>query len=137
MARKKISTDAKVQAILHAEVHGDAAACAAFGVTDRALRKWREEAATAGTDCSELFRQYASALNPERRAVDFAAWLQSRVQAASDLLLKKAEGINAANPEGLRAINEHMAALLEHAAALEYIGSLFGPSTGDHAGADA
>ena len=126
MARKSISTDTKVQAVLHAAVHGDASASKAFDVTDRALRKWRDEARTDGTDCSELFRSYAAALNPDRRATDFADWLLRRVEQASDILVDKARAVSTATPEGLRAINEHVATLLEHAAALEYIASLFG-----------
>lgn len=125
MARKKISTDTKVQAILHAEVHGDESAVKTYKITAQSLGNWRRDAKKEGSDIFKLFQSYAAALDPTRKAPDFAGWLLEQVRDVSEIIKAKAKDINAQNPEGLRALNEHTQTLLEHAAALQYIAGLF------------
>ena len=133
---KRPDTDRKVQFILHAEIHGDEAACARYKLSRRSLQNYRQEARDPDSELARTFASYAQALaRPEERAETFAEFLQSQVRKASAILIEKAGQINAANPEGLRAVNDHVATLLDHAAALEYIGGLFGPGS-VHGGTD-
>ena len=46
----------------------------------------------------------------------------------SAIIERKAEEINAANPASIEAVNAHVATLLGHAAALQYLAGLFGTS---------
>lgn len=133
-------TDAdRAEALLHASVFGDRAACRKYGCTARTLRNWRELLRDGDPELSAVFRRYAAAAaeatgdaegGAATRAGSFADFLQDQVRRASEILVAKAGEINAANPEGLRAVNDHVATLLEHVAALEYISNLFG--TGEH-----
>lgn len=124
--------DTRVQAVISAAVHGDAAACARYGVTSRTLRNYRAAVRERGTETAETFRAYAEALGgtaggpSEARAETFAAFLEARVRALVELFLAKAAEVNPNNPEALRALTEHMGALLEHLVAVEYIARLFG-----------
>ena len=134
--KRRLNDSDRAEAILHAAVHGDAAACARYGCTSRSLRNWRTEVRDTESALSAVFRKYASALQPDEAAVEtrsegFVDYVRGQIRKASDILVKKAEDVNAANPEGLRAINEHVATLLEHVAALEYIGRLFAPAPDD------
>src|SRR5690606_26544658 len=89
--RRRPDADTQAQIILYAEVHGDEAACARFKITDRTLRNYRAEAREEGSELSETFRRYAAALDPDRRATDFAAWLTSQVQKVSAIIEAKAK----------------------------------------------
>lgn len=131
---KRLDIDGKAQALLYAAVHGDEAASERFGVSSRSLRKYRAEGREEGTELSETFRRYAAALQPERRADDFAATLDTEAGALLGIFRTKAEGVNAANPEGLRAIGEMVGRLLDQRTALAYIENLFG-GTAPEAGA--
>lgn len=124
---QRLDTDGKAQAILYAAVHGDEAACRRFKVSARSLRNYRADAREKGSELSETFRRYAEAVSPEQRAAGFTDWLLGQVKRASELLYAKAEKeANARNPEALRAINDHVATLLEHKTALDYLAGLFG-----------
>jgi hypothetical protein len=115
----------KVEAVLYATVHTDAAACERFGISTRTLRTYREQVRDEESEVSEVFNAYAAAISPEAAAADFLGWMQDQVKVLSALILEKGREINPKNPEGLRALTEHMGALLNHAAALHYMKALF------------
>ncbi|MEO0557392.1 MAG: hypothetical protein AAF170_04325 [Bacteroidota bacterium] len=141
--RRPTNTD-RAEALLHAAVHGDEAACERYCCTARSLRNWRERARDPESELSAVFRRYSAAIQEatgneeaatDERASSFAAYIEGQVRKASDIIVEKAREINAANPESIRAVNDHVATLLGHAAALQYIASLFGGER-DHAEAE-
>lgn len=129
-------TDAdRAEAVLHAAVFGDDAACEKYGCAPRTLRYWREEARDPDSQIAAVCRRFQAAVKEaqgddaaatEARAGSFADYIRGQVRKASDIIVEKAREINAANPESIRAVNDHVATLLGHAAALQYIESLFG-----------
>ena len=131
---KRLDTDGQAQAILFAAVHGDEAAIERFEVSERSLQRYRRIARDPESDLAQTVAAYASALQPERRADDFAATLDTEAGELLGIFREKAEGVNAANPEGLRAIGEMVGRLLDQRTALAYIENLFG-GTAPEAGA--
>jgi transposase-like protein len=127
VSKRQPDNDDRAQILLYATIHGDAAACARFGVTDRSLRNWRTSVREGG-DLSETFRLYALALAPEARAGEFAAWVEGDIRRASALFFEKVSpaDVSGKNPEVLRAITEHLAALLDHKTALDFLALRFG-----------
>ena len=129
-------TDAdRAEAVLHAAVFGDESACEKYGCAPRTLRYWREEARDPDSQIAAVCRRFQAAVKEaqgqeaeatEVQAESFASYIRGQVRKASDIIVRKAEEINAANPESIRAVNDHVATLLGHAAALQYIESLFG-----------
>ena len=133
---KRLDTDGKVQALLYAAVHGDDAAAERYSVSTRTLRNYRAEAKEEGSELSATFRRYAAELQPETKPSAFAETLDSEASALLSIFRAKAEGVNAANPEGLRAIGEMVGRLLDQRTALAYIHGLLGgaPPEPDAAG---
>lgn len=115
----------RVEAVIYAELHGDEAAAKRYNVTVRTLRNWRERVRDPDDEITEVFRAFKAAIDPDFRPHNFAQWLRGQTQDAARLFLEKAQQLDPRNPEALRALNEHMQALLDHAAAIEYITRLF------------
>ena len=136
----------RVEAVLHAVVYGDDAACSKYGITARSLRRYRDQIRDPESELSATVRRFSAAIKEAQgetaaaegdQAEDFMVYIQRQVRRASDIIVEKAEQINAANPESIRAVNDHVATLLGHAAALEYIGRLFTPAPDDDGPAGA
>lgn len=129
MGRRHPDAHEQVQALLYAEVHGDAAAVKRFNISARTLRNYRVLARDESTEVAKIFRAYRDALAPDAvQAVEFADWLLQQVREAGGLLVAKARDADARNPEALRVLNEHVATLLDHQTATTYIDRLFAPT---------
>ena len=117
--------DDRVFAILYAAIHGDAAAAARYQITARTLRGWRAQVRDESTSLHLLYQRYGQAMWPDGRVAD-GADLDAMTVALLQLFLDKAQGVNPANPEGLRAIGEAIGSLLDQKTAQVYIARLFG-----------
>lgn len=134
----------RAEAILHAAVFGDDAAVAKYGCAERTLRSWREEARDPDSQIAAVCRRFQAAIRETQgdevgavdvRAESLAVFIDGAVRRLSAIIEKKAEDINAANPQSIEAVNNHVATLLGHAAALQYLAGLFGaPADGAGAG---
>ena len=125
----------RAEAILHAAVFGDDAACSKYGCAPRTLRYWRDEARDPDSQIAAVCRRFQAAIKEaqgqedaatEDRAQSLASFIDGAVRRLSAIIEKKAEEINAANPASIEAVNAHVATLLGHAAALQYLAGLFG-----------
>lgn len=141
---KRLKAHEQAEAVLHAAVFGDDGACARYGITTRTLRRYREEVRDPESELSAFVRQYQAAAQEangqpeaaaETRVESWADYVRGQVRKASDIIVRKAEEINAANPESIRAVNDHVSTLLGHATALQYLDGLFGAQTARPAGA--
>lgn len=128
---KRLDTDGQAQAILYAAVYGDEAACTRFKLSARTLRRYRDLARDKGSDLSQTVRSYAKALQPDGKALDFAATLDAEVADLISLFKGKAVEASAKNPESNRALGELISTLLEHRTALAFIGTLAPPGEAD------
>lgn len=145
--------DGRVQAVLFAAVHGDAAAVERYGITARTLRNYRAAVREGDTATARTFRAYAEALGAPgagvagcdpgdadgphpARVETFAGFMEGRVRELVELFIEKAEHLNPDNPEALRALGEMCGRMLDHLVAVEYVGRLFGdaPRIGGPAG---
>ncbi len=140
MGRRQLSDSERAEAVLHSVVHGDDSAAERYGITVRTLRRYREEVRDPDSKLSAVVRRFSAAIKEaqgeddaaaDERAESFASYCERQVRRASDIIVRKAEEINAANPESLRAVNDHVATLLGHLSALQYIASLFGSGDRD------
>lgn len=135
MGRRNLSNIERAEAVLHAVVHGDESAADRYKITERTIRRYREEVREPGSKLSEIVRGFSAAIAEaqgdevaaaEAKAGTLLDFIDGQVRKLSDIVLRKAEEINAANPASIEAVNAHVATLLGHAAALQYIASLFG-----------
>lgn len=128
--------DEQAQAVLYAAIYGDDAACARFKLAARTLRNYRALARDPESDLAATCRKYRDALGSEEARTEaaaqgFADWLTTQARAVSALLLEKAQGADARNPEALRVLNEHFASILDHKTTTVYIDRLFAPTDDD------
>lgn len=128
MGKQPTDSD-RVEALIHASVHGDESACAKWGCTDRTLRNWRRDARDPESKLSGVFRLYSAALRPEAgaeaRAESFPSFVEGQVRRLCAVIERKAEEINAANPQSIEAVSGLVGKLLEHMTSLAYIAGLF------------
>ena len=141
MARR-LSLLERAEAVLHAAVHGDEAACARYDVTDRTLRNYRDQVRDPETKLSASFRRLVAAAKEaqgddleaaDERGGSFRQWLEGRLRETSDVLLEKAREINPKQPQAIEAVSGHFRDLAGHAAALEFLERSF-PSSSDGSG---
>ena len=131
MGRKKLDLDEQAQCIVYAAVHGDELALARYDVSRRSLQRYRELAREEGSDLSRLVALYSAALSPEERPETFAAELDSHTRKLLAVFLDKSQGVNAANPEGMRAVGEMIGRLLDQRTAVDYIDKMFAGEQAD------
>ena len=113
--------------MIYAEIAGDEAAAKRFKLSTRSLYRYRDLAQDESSELAKTVKMYAAVLHPETEAAEFGDFLTEQVRRITNLFAEKGRDVDARNPEGLRALTEHVTALLDHKAALEYIDRAFAP----------
>lgn len=134
MGKRRPTNPERAEVLLHASVFGDEAATQKYGYSARSLRNWRAEVRDPESDLAASFRQFQEAVaelqgdesGAAQRATSILDFIDGQVRELSAVILEKARQINAANPAGIESVNGHVATLLGHAAALQYIAAATG-----------